>query len=411
MTVSSLPRRRLASAGRLFAFLLFALCVLSPYLTTGYYQDDSINSLLPAILARQHQTIGQFIGASIKHWSLEEARFFPLTLTVSYSLWYWVRDLTAYRLLQVGAVLTNLLLFMSLIRAFGGERKLARLSGLLTLGLFQLRDFHDPITSYALIMQAVTGLGMTSLLLLRRYRITGRGWMLAGSLAAYAALLLYYEAGFAFIPLLFMTGWWNREGTPLATPRGRWSFILLTGGYFSLAALLRLSGQGVYTGTRISLTGKALWTFFCQLSAALPLTYPFFGKSGIFPPRILISPDFYHAMAGAILLAGYLLARRILDQPREAKFGASGLGPELQIIAWTLVLAPCAMIAVSQKYQNLVGRPGIGYLPVYLSYFGIALLLGQRLARVRKSGLTAAALAVPPTAFVPHERSSARATE
>ena len=33
------------------------------------------------------------------------------------------------------------------------------------------------------------------------------------------------------------------------------------------------------------------------------------------------------------------------------------------------------MIAITQKYQDEITRPGLGYLPVYLSYFGSALII------------------------------------
>ena len=69
------------------------------------------------------------------------------------------------------------------------------------------------------------------------------------------------------------------------------------------------------------------------------------------------------------------------------------------------LLLPSFMIALSGRYQQEVNRPGLGYLPVYFAYFGMALLISEgliswirkgadRLVRMRMAALLAAVVAV-----------------
>ncbi len=372
----------------LFAlFALLAVGALSPYLATGYYQDDSINCLLPTYLDERHLTIGTFIRQSIGHWVFEEARLFPLTLAASYSVWYWIRDLGLYRAFQVSLVVGNLLLFAAWILELGGGPRLAVLASTIVLGLFQLRDFHDPVASYAGLMQIAFALGLGTLWFWLRYEKTSARWQLAASWLCYAAALLFYEAELVFAPLVL--GWTLASQKPRAS---RWGHGAITLAYLAAVALLRLHYPRAYAGTEGLLRLKALGTFAFQLSAALPLSYPIFGRSGFYDLGTLASAELWSGAAALVLGTTFALLGpglgRLPPQPL-----APAAESRLRRAGWLLLVAPAALVALSAKYQDQVTRPGIGYLPVYFSCFGLALLVALGLRETRRWQLASAAVA------------------
>lgn len=365
---------------------MLSLAVLSPFLATGYYQDDSINSVFPTYLRLRGLTLGQFIAGGIGHWMFVEARLFPLGLAVSYSVWYFITELLAYRWIQVGLVVSNVLLLGALIRELGGGLRHALVASLLALSLFQLRDYHDPIASYTFLMQIGMCLGSAAVLLYSRFLRTASVAALSGSWILYASGLLLYETELAFFPVFLYLALRARPSKELGV-FGRWGHLLITALYLGTVMVLRLTGGTVYGGTQFKLGLRAASTFLFQFSAALPLSYPIFGRSGFFDWATLASSEFLTITALFIFAAGgfffYRVLRLTLQEP-ESRPGSS-----LRVLGWSLAILPAASIAISQKYQDQVNRPGIGYLPVYLSYFGVAVLLARVVARTRRPRLVA----------------------
>jgi hypothetical protein len=364
----------------LLILALLAIAVLSPFLSTGYYQDDSINSVFPAYLGIRGLSLSQFIAGGIRHWLFVEARVYPLGLTIGYSTWYFITHLLSYRIIQVGLVVTNVLLLVELIRAMGGGIRRALAGGLIALGLFQLRDYHDPIASYTFLMQVSFALGGGAVLLFLRHLKAPHPWLLASSLALYGCGLLHYETSLAFFPVLLFLALRLRRGGG-GTRADRWGHVVITAFYFAVVLALRLTRSTVYNGTQIKVGLRVFKTFLFQISAALPLSYPIFGRSGFFSAKTLTSPEFLTLGAFAIFVAGayaFYLALRQTASPSPDR-----LNSQLRVFAWSLVLVPSVLVALSHKYQDQVNRPGIGYLPVYLSYFGVAILLSGILTRTR----------------------------
>ena len=217
----------------------FALWILSPYFTTGYYLDDSQNSTLASYLSLRNLTIHQFIHDQILGWMFGNGRLYPLGLTWDYLQWYLVRDLGSYRLLQMGLVLSNIMLFVALVRSLGATRGLALLSGLTVLCLFQLRGYHDPISSYSCLMQVGFALGSASLLLFSEFWKNNSALALYSSLGLYASALLLYEPELAFFPVLFfMTRQHAPSGKSLPA---RWGHLSLTLLYLAAVCYLRIT--------------------------------------------------------------------------------------------------------------------------------------------------------------------------
>jgi hypothetical protein len=187
-----------------------------------------------------------------------------------------------------------------------------------------------------------------------------------------------YEPGLILVPLAFLA--WIREGSRQG-PRRRWAafagYAAVSLGYVAAAAFVRHRYGANYSGTQGGFSRWALWAFVCQSSAALPLIYEFFGKAGLFHLPDLWGPGFVAWQTPVLALFAawgfHALLAGVTDEPSAPSI--------FRPIGWFLWLAPSLLIAASSRYQLEVDRPGLGYLPVFFAYFGVALLLGDFVPR------------------------------
>jgi hypothetical protein len=148
---------------------------------------------------------------------------------------------------------------------------------------------------------------------------------------------------------------------------------------------LRSQSSLGYEGVRLSVSWKIFATYLWQTTAALPLMYPIFGRTPFYQVGVLTGPFVISAATAAlwVLSVGFILGvvrsfgYRVLELPTHRK---------LSWIGWVLFLSPGITIAITEKYQREIHRPGHAYLPVYLSYFGVALLLAMMMDFKLKAG-------------------------
>jgi hypothetical protein len=364
--------------------LVFALVMLAPYLMTGFYQDDVLNSVFPSYLALHQRTFADLLAEQAKGWMFEHGRLFPLSHTV-FAWWYLCQDLTVYRIVQVGLVLLSLWTWVRLLIALGASRRLAVACAMCALLAFQLREYHDPISSYAFMMQLSFLMGSGSILLLLRFQRARDSRALWGSLALWACALLYYETGLAFFPMLALLAW--RARARLRSFLARYGHTLLLALYLGAVALLRLGATVRYEGVQGSFGIQAVKTFFYQLSGTLPLSYAIFGRSGFYSGATLASAEFwspwFFVTAGLAAATAYSLLSK--PQTPLADLPATQRGRfDLFFLGITLLCVPTALVALSVKYQSQIHRPGLAYLPVFISCFGLSVFLGAWLSSVRR---------------------------
>jgi hypothetical protein len=122
-----------------------------------------------------------------------------------------------------------------------------------------------------------------------------------------------------------------------------------------------------------------LMTLARQTSAAIPLSYFLRNDAGIFPvasdPRAVAG--FILTKGGLVAFAGALLTclGSLPADDREAGRLGPGRTALLAAVGLLLAILPGVMTSLGTKYQQMV-KFGLGYLPVYLQYFGAGLLLG-----------------------------------
>jgi hypothetical protein len=397
------------------ALILIAnVLLLSPMLDCGYIGDDVVSSCAWGWGSVHGLSPLGLMGRDIAMWARHSGRFFPLAL-LYYPFFSWVRDLLVYRLLGLALVLLNVLLLGRLVHRLTGSRRLGLLAGLVAPAVFQFRLYADPILGFCFMLPLVVAYLLGSLLLLDSYLRSGRRWWLAGSLLLYALGVLTYEVAWPFFLLhLVLAALRVPDRRRLrAAVRKTCPFALLAllfvgvnlfiRWYFQVRLLDSTPGTRVTYGATLDpvlylvLLGK-------QTLGALPLSYRLVG---LHHPGLFYSPLRALPLAVCVLGVVHLVVfRRLVPRaaaegpgaPSEGEPGA--LGPAgLALLGVLLTLLPGALVALSPAHLSHLAW-GVCYTPVYVSYFGVALLvlagleaLARLAARLHRAAAPALAVA------------------
>jgi hypothetical protein len=327
------------------------------------------------VSAQTGQSIWNIAKTISLQWVKNEGRFFPLGWIIGYYSCDFFRDVEYFRFYQTTLTVLHMGLFAWLVFELAGNLRFACLAALITPLFFQIRQYHDPIGAYGGLCQYMGSIFAGSGLLVLKYYRTNRTWQLALASLLYVAGLLMYELTLIALPLLWLIL------PPKASVKRKlsvlWPFLLLTSLYLVTTLWLRhAAGGSHYPGTTASLNwNKWLATFGRQLFAAVPFSY----WTAIWHEQLdleTIVRRTFGSWSGWFVFGGNLILLRVL-LPTRAAFHPGGFrlrcATQLFAVALVLLICPAAMIAVSKKYQNQLVW-GVGYLPVYVSYFGLALL-------------------------------------
>jgi hypothetical protein len=279
-------------------------------------------------------------------------------------------------------------MFGRLVRGLSGSPALGILAIAVTPVLFQFRFYSDPILSFSALPQVIVMLIIGSLLALMAFMRSGRRRYLALSLVLYAISLLTYEITLPFFLLHAVIAWLYPSRHKAAKAwKLSWPFAGLAV-LSSLAAVvtriaLKMPVAGGAAGTPYTPNADpftAIATVARQVSAALPLSYHVAlgatgGIDGVQPfegPIAYLSR--YPATSVAVLLGLGVTVFAALWLTREEEQKPRGRTALLLTFGAALAVLPAVLVALSPKYQGEI-LWGKGYIPVYVSYFGVALLL------------------------------------
>jgi len=350
----------------------FNALFMSPMLGTPFLGDDSWSeSTVRGLLQLTNQSLSELCWELQKDY-VRGGRWYPLVVYY-YPVFYFL-DRGAYRALVFALVLFNILLFGAVIKSITHRASLALLAMLLPSLFIQYRFYHEPILSYYGLMQLETAFILLSLLMFSRYLATQRLLWLWSSVLLYSLNLLVYEA-FYFLFIAHILLAFHAWGSLFAsrTIKALAPFVAVTALNLLVALIIRSIFAVQYERSQLSVNlGVGGLTFLKQAYAALPLSYALTrGEFWVAPlstyanPRLLITCGLGVLLFGCLII---LLHREGRSQSSSRSLLCVGA---LGVILW---LVPGVLIAASSKYQAEL-KWGIGYLPVYLSYFGTTSIL------------------------------------
>ncbi|MDA8079508.1 MAG: hypothetical protein M0Z79_11285 [Nitrospiraceae bacterium] len=369
------PRKFLLHTAVLVVVLAMAAGALSPLLKSGFVSDDAVNSIERGVLMLTGQSRAASTYAAVKSWIFHNGRLFPLSFIAN--AFQITDDLAWYKATTLAVVLFSIALFWLFVYLLMGSLPLAILSVSFLPLIFQFRLYHDPVLGFGWLQEFVFIYTVSSLILLVKYLKTDRRLFLYLSVLVYCVAVLTYEASSVFLVfhmtvILGYAGKITRRTLFVFAPY--FFVVLLWGG---LTFLLRQTIPSHYAGTRLNPDMALVYaTFIRQVSASVPFVYYLVDPHRVFAgmPRLVNAALTIPAI---LFSAGYclvfLVVRHILEREK-----ASPVTPGFMTIVFLgfcLTVAPGMVVSLSEKYQNELVF-GIGYLPVYSSYFGVSLLLG-----------------------------------
>ena len=362
--------------------LILAITFLSLFMliNSGYYWDDAVNST--AYLNEKFDGIplSQNI-LTFMHKYIELGRI--NVLSFYYYFWFYLTNYKIYKFLIIFTILLDQIFFSLTVFEITQSKKISQLGMLMIPLLIQIRPYQDPVNGFYGLMQLILLELLLTAFFLIRYLKTSQTRHLIFSLIPFFFGLMTYEVCFPFllmIPLLIYAVTKNlRKSLRLTIPYLLIEILLLAAIFFIRS---RYSQNQVYSGVAFRLDAASIIrTYFYQITASLPLSLYTAAKEldvmgssflarNVYPYHF---PDFIHSISlldFLIVLFSMLILWKILTEKEPAPASSKAA----VVLGFCLWLLPGITIAVSQRYQGQL-MPGLGYLPVYIQYFGISILL------------------------------------
>lgn len=409
------PRMRMNRTHVFLAFLVITvnavplMAVLhSPYLGDDSWRESTLRG------------IAQLTGTGLVRLSwdtvqdfMRSGRWYPLV--IYYYPIFFSLDQFQYKLLVVCMVMANVVVFGWLVRIITASAAWGLAGMALSPFVVQLRFYHDPVLSYYCLMQVEFAfLALSTGLFVRYVREGGRG-TLAASIACYTACLLVYEAFYLFwiVHLVVARVHFGRDRLRVVV-RTSAPFFLVTVVNALIAVYLRITNTVYYEGVDARFA-PADWirTVAEQVFSAVPFSYAV-ASDAIRTARQAAGASEWSVVLVGILWAGvwWLLWTSLDGGLRDSGSvgGTCGMRDEslppaqlgtsarmLLLIGLAFWVLPAPIVALSGKYQRELTW-GLGYLPAYVSAFGVIMLalVGLRtcVARARGTGALFSTIAV-----------------
>lgn len=194
-------RKRIAAS---LALTLLILSLSIPILMSGYYDDDLyMDTSMKGKLALQETTYTSLIAQEVNHY-LKNGRFTPIGHTASRTLFCFVENIFVYKLIILFMTACT---FWLLFKFIGLYTKNAHLALVFIPLILQLRQYHDPLTSYFTLMQLLACFSLGAWIFLVQGLRTDKKQLIvfAGILQVFAALT--FEAAYFMLPIPLFLLW------------------------------------------------------------------------------------------------------------------------------------------------------------------------------------------------------------
>lgn len=393
-------------AWAILSLIVLAAACLSPTLKTGYISDDNFSSLKPGQLLVAKSNVAAWTLENVRS-SMQAGRFYPLHWLPFNGVFCLIQEIFYYKIYIMFMVIGNLLLFVLFLKKLSGDTAFACLAGCLTLMLIQLRAYHDPILSFFGLLQWLMAGVLLSLLALDMYLARRRGAWLALSILLYLGCLLLYEASY---PLFLLHGLliWRRRPEFRSWLRTVSPFVKVAVFCVFMSVLLRWLHPVDYSVRTDSTAHYQMnlapcpfvTTLLRQTSGALPLSYFLADPAGLFAPvkrpRALVHWIGRWDVA-AVMITALVICLLSLRRESETETEGDEHRPRpdwtlTTLLGLLLAFLPAVAIALTCRYQNEIDI-GKAYVPVYLQYFGIGLLLASAIQFLTTRGWPGAGVA------------------
>ncbi|EJM14027.1 hypothetical protein PMI21_03896 [Pseudomonas sp. GM18] len=349
------------------AMLVVFVIAMYPYVRNGFWFDDSLNSQTWGLINRADTSVYDFSIKIMTSWF--HAGRLMLSFPFIYGFYYLIHDPVWVRVVDVALVAVNIGLVVYLLRFLQVSWQVAGLFVLFLLVCFQIRDYHDPIASYATFLQVLVIELTVSLVFLVRWLKTGSVFSLL--LSSFVALLsvFCYELNVIYVPIALLI-------IVFSSRQKKWQAILVVTVpfvFFVLATLyIKSVAAAKYSGSDFGALEKIPITYFVQFVSGFPGSFYFLRGENDFSFMNAFASMRSHTVSAFGLIALSLFCFWSFSRKTDTN---SGGAPVIGIVLVALVLLffPPLLIAMSSRYQSELSF-GLGHIAVYYQYFGFSLL-------------------------------------
>jgi hypothetical protein len=364
--------------------LIWIFYSLFSLLDTSFISDDAYNSQIRGALIQQGIGLFDRILSEIKGWFFGAGRVLVLGWVITYSLYYLTINPIVVKLITILIILAGVLLFYFFVKKQSKSLPLSLLVLFLMPIFFQFRLWHDPILAFTFLLPICFLLLMASIVLFQSHLNKTKNHQHFLSILFYFLSAISYEVTLPLSCLYFILAFDKTkkfiESLKLSYPYLLISFsiILIE---FAIKFYLKADKliQSTYPGSDFYLEPMKFLSAFCiQIVSTAPLSY-FISVIGQikFYKLIYIFSDFF--VFPILFMILYILFKKFFSYKKSFNFQAS------IFVGILLLVLPAFLSSISghQIELNQAGY-GMGYLTVYIQYFGFCLLLLLLLAQLKK---------------------------
>lgn len=362
-------RRITGPVGGILALAVYAAAVW-PVLRSGFIQDDRFDVLWGQL--RHEYSLGAITDAirwtDIYVQSL--GRFHPLAHLVG-SISFEISNRETFKLLQFALAITIAAVFLRLLNAWTGDRRIGPIAILAMASFGQFRTDFDPILSFGIHTKVLILILLFQLVVIEKMSRCARdtNWLriVLGALLLCAAL--YHEiAVVGSLGLIFISG--RLDARDATFVRRLLSWIVC--GYVTLRIRMYLttSSDIAMPYYQLSMTP---WTvvvaFIKQLSGLIP--YLAVGEWGRSP-----LPGFETVVFISLLVVGSLAAVAKMDSPtRIMSLVTDGRRGALSLVFVWWIVGTAAVVSLSGGHQMWSSWGG-GYINIWIAQIGLSGAIG-----------------------------------
>ena len=356
----------------LLIFFPIIIYYFLPLLNSGFVGDDAYNSQIRGRLFYDELNIFEFYFREVKAWYWNNGRLFPISVMM-YFTFYLIYEPVFVKFFYLFLIFINLFYFYKIIHFLTDSKKLSLLFCLLIATSVQLRLWHDPVLSFHGLMQTLLLFFLISIYyFLKNQMLVKNNNYERISLFFYFLSLITYEISYCFIGLYFLFDYNKTKSLKISLINiKKYLYIFLVVLFIVFIAKLKIyfSEEANYPLVEENfILINFLKALYVQFFSSLNLSYTAghiykYGYSYLIE-NIVIYDLFF-------LIATFVLFQKLIIISKIKKL------KKLILISFWLWFPPALLVSLSGHQDELInfGLPVVGYLPIYLQYYGTIIIL------------------------------------
>lgn len=343
--------------------------LLIPYLTNELWWDDSLGAQMWAAVHRFDISLSSYTWMMIKG-SLQSGRIL-FASTYGNILFYIFHSTKAIRYSDVFLILINVWVYVLLLRKLKASNEFILIFLVCLFALFRITPYYDPIASLTWFYPSLSIMLCCGFIFLLCWQETGKSKYLWMSAWIVFASMLCYELSIFYFPVAMYFIYRNKK---LSTTWMKDILIILVPCilFLILNFIVRMHAVAEYSGIQVGSLDAVPITYLKQLYAALPGAFYLAIASDTISLSTLWGLVQASSLAGLLIFTSVVALSLFLFAASKSK--QSVVASDGYKLALVFIFMPSLVISFSGRYQSELTW-GIGYLPVYFQYFGLAILL------------------------------------